>query len=190
MNSKSIGGATLAVGLAIAGCSSGSSSPADGGGSQNEGGAGGIDSGTSAAEAGADTGTGVALDSGSTAPEEGGTVADSGAAGDTGAAATDGATGACSDSADQTLAAISTTPTAIANCAQSNIGREPATLNCIEGLGFSVPCSTCFDADAQCTIANCLVDCSGAPTSMACTMCQAMHCNTAFTACSGLTPQG
>jgi len=101
-----------------------------------------------------------------------------------------GTSGACTNGADAVVLndPSKAIPAGVASCAQTNLGQEPATFECIKGLGLSDGCATCFDGSAQCIFKNCLASCIAGAENQACIDCRAMYCDVPFQACSGLAP--
>lgn len=159
--------------LLLAGCGDGSS------GSSGGGGAGGS---TATGGSGGSTATGGSTSSGGS----GGMTSTGG----TGGAGGTTASGACTNAAD--LAVIQDPAKdiqgGVGTCAKDNLAAEPATLDCIKGLGLSAECAACFDGTVQCIFMNCLNDCLADQNSQACIDCRAMNCDPEFAMCSGLTP--
>ena len=107
----------------------------------------------------------------------------------TGSTGTGAMMGACTNAADMTIVMSKDLGKIVGDCAQSKLGMEPATKDCIKmGTGLSDPCVTCFDDTVGCVFKNCLGECIGGSGSQACTDCRAAKCDPAFVACSGLAP--
>ncbi len=162
----------LVPALLIAGCGD------DGSGSSNGG-----SGGTTASGGG---GTGGAT--GGTTASGGATGGTTASGGSTGGSTGGAASGACTNAADLAVAQDPATPGAVGKCGQDNLGAEPATLDCIKGLGFSDACAGCFDDTVKCAIMNCLNDCLADQNSQACIDCRATNCDPAFQMCSGIDP--
>ena len=164
--------------------SSGGSSGSTGEGATSSGGGSGSGSTSSSGSSpsdGADSGSssdGGVADSGSSSD---GGVADSGPSSDGGEAGA----GACIGAADMAVASMANFQTSAFSCSATNLGAEPGTLNCLEGLGLTSACATCYDGDAQCTDAHCETLCATSQISAACTSCVNTNCAPAFHACSG-----
>lgn len=102
----------------------------------------------------------------------------------------DAATSYCTDTADQTRIGMDPSiADLVGNCGSSNLGGEPATRNCIESTsGLTMQCADCFDLEVQCGRDNCALMCAGG-NSPACLAClHTHHCDSMFTACSGIVP--
>ena len=108
-------------------------------------------------------------------------MADSGSSSDGGEAGA----GACIDAADMAVASMANFQTSALSCSATNLAAEPGTLNCLEGLGLTSACATCYDGNAQCTDAHCETQCATSHSSAACTSCVNTNCGPAFQTCSG-----
>jgi hypothetical protein len=97
------------------------------------------------------------------------------------------ASGACTDSADMAIENQSSFKENATNCAIDHLAEEPATLDCLEGLGISDACALCYDALLQCSLAHCASPCSSNIAAPACVTCELANCDS-FQTCSGLTP--
>jgi len=94
--------------------------------------------------------------------------------------------GNCTDPQDEMVEAQSGFPVSVLSCAEQNLNGEPGTLKCIEGLGLTPQCATCFDAFSHCTEANCLSPCASGPTSTGCKNCESQYCAPALSSCTGI----
>lgn len=169
--------------LALAGCDDDSMGGEDSGpgGGMDAGPMPTVDSGPPMTDAGSATDAGGRADSG------GGGV-DGSAPGD-GGAATDGSmgSGACTNAADQAALGMVDIAMVAEDCGRMCFGGRTCVIMCVErDAGISNACATCFGDVSQCTLRNCLRECSGSDM-MACDSCRAMAgCTSAFEACSGL----
>jgi hypothetical protein len=109
---------------------------------------------------------------------------------------------ACLDASDAAVLhalTLSSFANSVEACAATNANifppgvKEPACRDCIDaatkgdgGPGLSGPCLTCFDAYANCAVAQCGLQCDP-PSSSTCSPCLDQSCTPAFTTCSGLT---
>lgn len=123
-----------------------------------------------------------AMDSG---PPDSGTAMDSGSA-DAATPLADAGPGACTDEEDQTVQMGATFDMDVQACGQDNSAQEPATTDCLVGLGLTSDCAGCYDDSIHCTIMHCLSQCVADSSSVACTSCRAVNCDPMFHACTGL----
>jgi hypothetical protein len=66
---------------------------------------------------------------------------------------------------------------------------SPGCGECISGAtGLGGECTACFVTITECTIMNCIGQCSIDPGSDACAECRATNCNPDFVACAGIMP--
>ena len=102
----------------------------------------------------------------------------------------DAATTYCVDTTDQTRIGMDPSiADLVGNCGSSNFGQEPATRDCIRSTsGLTMQCADCFDMEVQCGVMHCIGVCAGgnSPTCLACL--HMFHCDSIFTACSGIAP--
>ncbi len=166
----------------------------DDGGSGGSGGTGGSGASGGSGGSGASTANGGGGAGGDTGGSGGGTTTTGqggSGGGTTSTTGTTGAMGACTNAADTALLADPNADieTKVNDCAQQNLGQEPATLDCIKATGLSAGCAQCFDDTVQCVVMNCLTECLADSNSPACIECRAMKCDPAFETCSGLMVQ-
>lgn len=101
--------------------------------------------------------------------------------------------GDCNNAADIAALGASGEQMAIQSCAQNNLNtstlmlKEPQALQCIQNTGLSMACAVCIDANANCTIVNCLTACIGGDTP-GCRSCRATNCDQALLDCAGVAP--
>jgi hypothetical protein len=105
---------------------------------------------------------------------------------------TSSVTNACVDMMDEMIIQNGVGDAGVAtiagSCGQMNLGNDTATAMCIKTkTNLSSNCVTCFVATIDCAIQHCASQCISDPGSAACTMCRAMHCDPAFTTCSGIS---
>ncbi len=168
----------LSIAVAIAGCGGGTraSNDAAGGGDSGNPGVDAASPGVDAASPGVD------------AASPGNDAASPGvdAASDVDAATT--GSGACTNSADSAVLAAGGVDAVVSMCGNDNLGREPATQNCIRSMsGLTTACADCFDGSVRCGVMHCPFACAGGNTPM-CMTCLETNCNPAFRTCSGLGP--
>lgn len=110
--------------------------------------------------------------------------------------------GACLNDADGAiLADESIDASAVAgDCALGTNGIEDRCLGAEDPLacstmcvaretGLTEDCATCYGATVDCSIQNCIAECSADPSGDACRTCQVeAGCTTEFYSCTGLTP--
>jgi hypothetical protein len=105
------------------------------------------------------------------------------------AASTGGPMGACTDPIDtMALAAHAGDIDGILfMCTTANLGNQGGLTMCMVGnAGLILACAACFTLEGECGAAMCLNECSGGTMNPPCASCLAAHCNSAFTACSGI----
>ncbi len=99
--------------------------------------------------------------------------------------------GACENDADEAALRThqATLTDKITGCVFACLGQMPecVTACMVRDVGLSQPCAGCFAQTVACTLTQCAAVCLN-PMSPACADCQAMHCNAAFEACSGIAP--
>lgn len=151
----------------------------DGGGGTDAG-----PSGTDAGPGGMDAGGGDAGTDAGSGGSDAGTDAGSGATD----AGTDAAIppGACSNPDDAMVLDGIDVEMEARTCGNMCFGGATCVTNCMEMLGLSSACATCFGSVSACTVRECIAECSGSD-EMACTDCRVREgCVSAFEACSGL----
>ncbi len=172
----------LVLSAALAGCES-DSMGTDGGGGGTDAGPGDTDAGGGGTDAGpgeADAGPGE-TDAGPGETDAGPGETDAGGGTDGGLPA-----GACTNSADDAVLSSIDVETEARMCGNRCFGGAMCVTMCMEDLGLSNGCATCFGEVAQCTARNCALQCTGGDEAR-CTMCRMMAgCVTSFETCSGL----
>ncbi|MCB9598160.1 MAG: hypothetical protein H6719_35935 [Sandaracinaceae bacterium] len=161
----------LVLGLALVACDGDTPSDTDAGGGGTDAGGGGTDAGTDAGPAETDAGTDAgAEDAGPT---------DAGA---------DAALppGACTNADDAMALGMVDTAMEAERCGTMCFGGAMCVTMCMEMLGISNECATCFGEVANCAARMCALPCARGASTM-CTDCRRMMgCSGAFETCSGL----
>jgi hypothetical protein len=192
-DNSSDAGAAGSAGSSGSSGSAGSAGSSGAAGSSGTSGASGSSGASGAAGSAGSGGNGAAGAGGSAGT--GGTAGDAGSAGAAGSAGSAGAagtpSGACTNAADTTVLSDPNTDInkTVGDCAQSGLGQEPQTLDCLKAAGLTDACTQCFDDTVHCVMDNCLSQCIAGSSSPACTDCRVTHCDPPFNACSGLMPQ-
>lgn len=169
----------LCATLALAACDSGTTADVDSGPGLDSGMMSMTDGGSPGTDAGGGSDAGGGVDSG---------PSDDAGSTDAGPTGTDGGAGACTNTADTAALASVDIATIAEDCGRSCFGGRMCVINCVvRDAGVSNPCAVCFGDVSQCTLRNCLADCSGSDMT-ACDTCRAMAgCTSAFEMCSGLS---
>jgi hypothetical protein len=151
----------------------------------------GTDTGTdtstdTSTDTGTDTSTDTSTDTGTDTSTDTGTDTTT----DTGTDTSTDTAGACGNTGDLAIIGATDVGAALYACTlgcASDADPEGCTAACVAtDTGLSAGCSACYGALGTCTVASCLTDCAGDPTSSACVDCTTASCGDAFTACSGV----
>jgi hypothetical protein len=94
--------------------------------------------------------------------------------------------GACSNEMDEEAICSPTFTDDFTECGLGNIGNPEGAQMCIEGIGISSECATCWSENVSCLVTNCLGQCAGGGTPE-CLECQAEFCTPALVECAGFT---
>lgn len=151
--------------------------------------------GTDAGPAGTDAGPG-ALDAGGgtdAGSDAGASDAGTDAGTDAGSGVTDAGAdaaippGACSNADDAMVLDGIDVAMEARTCGNRCFGGATCVTGCMEMLGLSSACATCFGSVSACTVRECITECSGGD-EMACTDCRVREgCASSFEMCSGLS---
>lgn len=148
-------------------------------------------SGTDAGPAATDAGPGGSDAGGADAGGSDAGAADAGGvdAGDGDAGGADGGglpPGACTNAADEMVLAMIDSEAEARMCGTMCFGGESCVTMCMEELGLSNGCASCFGGAASCAAMNCALQCAGSDM-MRCNDCRRMNgCIEDFEMCSGL----
>jgi hypothetical protein len=193
VNSKILGFCAIFLpSLALAACGGSGTSDGTGGKGGTGGGTGGEGT-TGDTNGGGGTGGTATGGGGTGGTATGGTGGTATGGGGTGGASTCGMPGpemdACLDDADQAIVMDMTKDLGkiSGDCAKANLADCQKAYDCIQmGTGFTDECTTCFNNNVQCVIANCIGECISDSNSQPCLDCRAEKCDPAFAMCSGL----